>query len=30
VRAYERAIELTANAIERAELLRRLETLTAG
>jgi predicted RNA polymerase sigma factor len=30
VRAYERAIALSANAVERAELERRLETLTAG
>jgi RNA polymerase sigma-70 factor (ECF subfamily) len=30
VRAYERAIVLTANAVERAELERRLETLTTG
>jgi RNA polymerase sigma-70 factor (ECF subfamily) len=29
-RAYERAIGLSANAVERAELERRLETLTAG
>ena len=28
--AYERAIALSANAVERAELERRLETLTAG
>jgi RNA polymerase sigma-70 factor (ECF subfamily) len=29
-RAYERAIELSANAVERAELERRLRTLQAG
>jgi RNA polymerase sigma-70 factor (ECF subfamily) len=29
-RAYERAIGLSANAVERAELERRLETLTVG
>jgi RNA polymerase sigma-70 factor, ECF subfamily len=29
-RAYRRAIALTANAVERAELLRRLEALTEG
>jgi RNA polymerase sigma-70 factor (ECF subfamily) len=29
-RAYERAIELSANAVERAELERRLHELTAG
>jgi RNA polymerase sigma-70 factor, ECF subfamily len=29
-RAYERAIALTANAVERAELLRRLDALRAG
>jgi RNA polymerase sigma-70 factor (ECF subfamily) len=29
-RAYERAIALSANAVERAELERRLETLTPG
>jgi RNA polymerase sigma-70 factor (ECF subfamily) len=29
-RAYERAITLSANAVERAELQRRLQTLTAG
>src|SRR5262249_54878309 len=29
-RAYERAIELSANAVERAELERRLRTLRAG
>jgi RNA polymerase sigma-70 factor (ECF subfamily) len=29
-RAYRRAIELSANAVERAELLRRAEALTAG
>ena len=29
-RAYERAIELSANAVERAELQRRLSTLDAG
>ena len=29
-RAYERAIELTANAVERAELERRLAALRAG
>jgi RNA polymerase sigma-70 factor (ECF subfamily) len=30
VRAYERAIALSANAVERAELKRRLESLAAG
>jgi RNA polymerase sigma-70 factor (ECF subfamily) len=30
VRAYERAIALSANAVERAELERRLETLAVG
>ncbi|GAA4600829.1 RNA polymerase sigma factor [Actinoallomurus liliacearum] len=30
VRAYERAITLSTNGVERAELERRLETLTAG
>jgi RNA polymerase sigma-70 factor (ECF subfamily) len=29
-RAYERAIELSANAVERSELERRLHTLNAG
>jgi RNA polymerase sigma-70 factor (ECF subfamily) len=29
-RAYERAIELSGNAVERAELQRRLRKLTAG
>jgi RNA polymerase sigma-70 factor (ECF subfamily) len=29
-RAYEQAIELSANAVERAELDRRLEALTRG
>jgi RNA polymerase sigma-70 factor (ECF subfamily) len=28
--AYERAIELSANSVERAELARRMEMLTAG
>ena len=29
-RAYERAIELSSNAVDRAELERRLQELTAG